>query len=184
MVYAREDGSSGTVAFSERPRLTDISQCPVVGLLPMWRYRYITAILLRVILAFGVGLLLMAFFCSTTVHATKQIRTPSIRTVNGAEIFRDYCAPCHGLDGRGNGPVAPALRFKVPDLTQISKRAGGKFPSARIRAVIEGAETVSGHGSREMPVWGPVFHQIAADQDLGAVRTDNVTRHLESIQQK
>jgi hypothetical protein len=80
--------------------------------------------------------------------------------------------------------VVPALRFKVPDLTQISKRAGGKFPSARIRAVIEGTETVSGHGSREMPVWGPVFHQIAADQDLGAVRTDNVTKYLESVQQK
>lgn len=80
--------------------------------------------------------------------------------------------------------MAPALRFKVPDLTQISKRAGGKFPTARIRSVIEGTETESGHGSREMPVWGPVFHQIADDQDLGAVRTDNVTSYIESIQRK
>jgi hypothetical protein len=80
--------------------------------------------------------------------------------------------------------VAPALKFKVPDLTQISKRAGGKFPSARIRAVIEGNETLSGHGSREMPVWGPVFHQIAADQDLGSVRTANVTSYIESMQRK
>lgn len=150
----------------------------------MWRCRYITCILLRVILAFGVGLLLLAFFCSTTVHATRERRTPSIHTINGADIFRDYCAACHGLDGRGNGPVAPALRFKVPDLTQISKRAGGKFPSARIRAVIEGTETVSGHGSREMPIWGPVFHQIAADQDLGAVRTNNVTSYIETMQGK
>jgi mono/diheme cytochrome c family protein len=140
--------------------------------------------MLRVILAFGVALLLLALFCSTTVRATKEKRTPSIHTVNGAEIFRDFCAPCHGLDGRGSGPVAPALRFKVPDLTQISKRAGGKFPTARIRSVIEGTETVSGHGSREMPIWGPVFHQIAADQDLGAVRTANVTGYIESIQQK
>jgi hypothetical protein len=80
--------------------------------------------------------------------------------------------------------VAPALKFKVPDLTQISKRAGGKFPNARIRAVIEGSETISGHGSREMPIWGPVFHQITADQDLGAVRTDNVTSYIESMQRK
>jgi mono/diheme cytochrome c family protein len=137
-----------------------------------------------VILVFGVGLLLVAFFCSTTVHATRERRTSSIHTVNGAEIFRDYCAPCHGLDGRGNGPVAPALKFKVPDLTQISKRAGGKFPSARIKAIIEGTETVSGHGSREMPIWGPVFHQIAVDQDLGAVRTANVTSYIESMQRK
>lgn len=72
----------------------------------------------------------------------------------------------------------------MPDLTQISKRAGGKFPTARIRSVIEGSETVSGHGSREMPIWGPVFHEIATDQDLGAVRTANVTGYIESIQQK
>jgi hypothetical protein len=80
--------------------------------------------------------------------------------------------------------VSPALKFKVPDLTRISTRAGGKFPSARIRAIIEGTETVSGHGSREMPIWGPVFHQIDLDQDLGAVRTANVTSYIESMQRK
>jgi len=141
-------------------------------------------IALRAILAIGVGLLLLVFFCSSIVHASRERKTPLIQTVNGSEIFENYCAPCHGLDGTGNGPVAPALRFKLPDLTRISKRAGGKFPSARIRSVIEGNEFISGHGSREMPVWGPVFHHVGADQDLGAVRTDNVTKYLESMQQK
>jgi len=150
----------------------------------MQRFCNIVCIVLRVVLAFGVGLLLLVSFCSTTVRAGRERKTPLIHTVNGEEIFKNYCAPCHGLDGRGDGPVAPALRFKLPDLTQISKRTGGKFPSARIRSVIEGNESISGHGSREMPVWGPVFHQIGADQDLGAVRTDNVTKYLESMQQK
>ena len=150
----------------------------------MPRFCNIVCIVLRVVLAFGVGLLLLVSFCSTTVRAGRERKTPLIHTVNGEEIFKNYCAPCHGLDGRGDGPVAPALRFKLPDLTQISKRTGGKFPSARIRSVIEGNESISGHGSREMPVWGPVFHQIGADQDLGAVRTDNVTKYLESMQQK
>jgi hypothetical protein len=35
-----------------------------------------------------------------------------------------------------------------------------------------------------MPIWGPIFHQIGADQDLGNVRTENVIRYLESIQRK
>jgi len=109
---------------------------------------------------------------------------PSIHTVNGAEIFRNYCAACHGLDGRGNGPVAPALKHKVPDLTRISKRAGGKFSSVRVRDIIEGTETLSGHGSRDMPIWGPVFHQIDVDQDLGIVRADNLAKYIESIQQR
>lgn len=168
----------------ECPQLTDISLFPVVAFVAMERCWNITCVLLRTMLALGVGLLLLALFCSTHVRSAKARRTPSIHTVDGAEIFTDYCAPCHGLRGRGDGPVAPALRFKVPDLTQISKRAGGKFPTARIRAVIEGDETVSGHGSREMPIWGPVFHQIAADQDLGAVRTGNVTSYIEALQQK
>jgi len=150
----------------------------------LWHCRDRAGILLRVILAFGLGLLLVALFCSTTVQATKERKAPSIQSVDGAEIFRDYCASCHGSDGKGNGPVAPALKIKVPDLTQITIRAGGEFPSARIRAVIEGTETVSGRGSRDMPVWGPVFHQIADDRDLGSVRTANVIRYIESIQRK
>jgi len=168
---------------AEKPGLGTRPQVPE-GCFALWRCRYPASIMLRVFLAFGLGLLLVAFFCSTTVEATKETKAPSIHTVDGAEIFRDCCASCHGSDGKGNGPAASALRSKVPDLTQISNRAGGEFPTARIRAVIEGTETVSAHGSRAMPIWGPAFHQIVDDQDLGSVRTANVTRYIESIQQK
>ena len=140
--------------------------------------------LARMVLAFSVSALLLASFCSSSVRAEKERKAPSIHTVNGAEIFRDYCATCHGIDGRGDGPTAPALRYKVPDLTQISKRSGDKFPSVRIRDILEGTETLTGHGSREMPIWGPIFHQVDEDQDLGNVRTDNLTRYIESMQQK
>lgn len=138
------------------------------------------ASLARMVLAFGATALLLAFFCSSPVRAEKERKAPSIHTVNGAEIFRDYCATCHGIDGRGDG----SLRCKVPDLTQISKRSGDKFPSVRIRNIIEGTETLTGHGSREMPIWEPIFHQVDEDQDLGNVRTDNLTRYIESMQRK
>jgi mono/diheme cytochrome c family protein len=111
-------------------------------------------------------------------------KLPPIHTVDGAQIFQGYCASCHGADGTGGGPAAPALKHKVPDLTQISKRSGNRFPRARIHDVIDGTETAAAHGSREMPIWGPIFHQIGADQDLGNVRTENVIRYLESIQRK
>ena len=94
------------------------------------------------------------------------------------------CASCHGVDGKGQGPVAPALRSKVPDLTLIMRRAAGEFPRVRIRNIIEGTESPVAHGSREMPVWGPVFHQIDADQDLGDVRVDNLATYIQSIQRK
>jgi hypothetical protein len=43
---------------------------------------------------------------------------------------------------------------------------------------------VKGHGTKEMPYWGPIFSEVTRDQDLGRVRIDNVVRYIESIQAK
>jgi mono/diheme cytochrome c family protein len=100
-------------------------------------------------------------------------------------LFRAYCAVCHGIDGKGGGPAASALKGTVPDLTRISQRNGNNFPSVRVQKIISGEETAtSAHGSRKMPIWGPIFGQIAWDQDLGKVRIHNLARYLESLQQK
>ena len=80
--------------------------------------------------------------------------------------------------------MAAALKAKTPDLTLLARNNKGQFPSARMRRVILGDETVKSHGAREMPIWGPIFHQIEYDQDLGNVRLGNLVKYLESIQQK
>jgi mono/diheme cytochrome c family protein len=105
--------------------------------------------------------------------------------IDGATIFQDHCAACHGTDGHGQGPAAVALKHAVPDLTLISHKNNGRFPYRGVRNVIEGIEPLArAHGSREMPIWGPIFHQVEADQDWGEVRLDAITHHLESMQQK
>jgi mono/diheme cytochrome c family protein len=130
----------------------------------------------------GVSFAAIAF---RTTYATAQTAKPApIHTVNAATIFHDYCATCHGADAKGNGPAAPALKAEVPDLTKLSDKFGGKFPRERVRKIIEGTEHMNPHGTREMPVWGPVFHQIESDQDLGNVRVDNLVRYIESLQEK
>jgi mono/diheme cytochrome c family protein len=108
--------------------------------------------------------------------------TPLIRSVEGPALFRAYCAPCHGVNGQGRGPVAPALKSKVPDLTLLAKNNRGTFPESRVREVIMGDKLVVAHGSREMPIWGPIFHQIQSDVDWGNVRLDNLVKYLETIQ--
>lgn len=117
---------------------------------------------------------------------SEQKQTPQrlIQSVKGSDLFRAYCASCHGADGKGNGPVAPALNAKPSDLTIIAQRNGGVFPATRVRMIIAGDELIIAHGSREMPVWGPIFHRVEWDQDLGEVRLKNVTQYVESIQQK
>lgn len=71
----------------------------------------------------------------------------------GRREFEANCATCHGVSGRGDGPVVELLRRAPPDLTQLSKRNGGVFPIDSVYQTIEGG-TVSAHGSREMPIWG------------------------------
>ena len=105
-----------------------------------------------------------------------------IYSLKGPALFSAYCAACHGSKGKGDGPVAPVLKAKVPDLTLLAAKNSGQFPSARVRKVIAGDEVVASHGSREMPIWGSIFHQIEEDRDFGNVRMENLTTYLESIQ--
>jgi mono/diheme cytochrome c family protein len=118
--------------------------------------------------------------------AQKDKTTSSDRnTVEGAKLFQYHCAACHGADGRGHGSASGSLKHSVPNLTRISQGSGGTFPHQRVRAIIDGkGPRMTAHGDREMPVWGPIFHEVEADQDWGEVRLDAITRYLESIQQK
>jgi mono/diheme cytochrome c family protein len=105
-----------------------------------------------------------------------------IGSLKGVDIYRAHCAACHGADGKGDGPVAPALSIKLPDLTTIAQRNGGVFPAERVKKIIAGDEAMAAHGSREMPVWGPIFHQIQEDRDYGEIRLHNLADYLKSIQ--
>jgi mono/diheme cytochrome c family protein len=105
-----------------------------------------------------------------------------IRSLDGADLYKTYCASCHGKTGKGDGPVAPMPKATVPDLTAIAKTNGGVFPEARVRRIIMGEGMIASHGSREMPVWGPIFHQVEEDVDRGNVRLENLVKYLESIQ--
>jgi len=113
---------------------------------------------------------------------TPQELPPLIRSVKGPDLFRAYCASCHGGDAKGHGPAAPALKPKVPDLTVLARNNGGRFPEDRMRKTIMGDDVIAAHGSREMPIWGPVFHQIEEDVDRGPVRLANLVQYLKSIQ--
>ncbi len=106
-----------------------------------------------------------------------------IDSIQGPALYKAYCAVCHGSRGKGDAPMAQSLKVRPADLTRISARNKGTFPLAQVERIISGEEQVpAGHGTREMPIWGPIFSQIAWDQDLGRVRVDNLVRYLKEIQ--
>ena len=103
----------------------------------------------------------------------------------GSQLFRTYCASCHGSDARGTGPLAQQLRHMPPNLTQFTQRNGGMFPSERVRRIIDGRDIPS-HGDREMPIWGDAFRALPGGSSEAAVkaRIDAVVRYLEGIQER
>jgi mono/diheme cytochrome c family protein len=140
---------------------------------------------LRKFLPLFLGLVLLSAPLLRAGQEQGQTTAPARNPLDGAEIFRHYCGACHGTDGRGHGPASVTMKHTVPDLTRISQRNGGTFPFLRVKRVIEGEDPgLLAHGNREMPMWGPIFHEIESDMDLGEVRLDAITKHLESMQQK
>lgn len=88
--------------------------------------------------------------------------------MEGAEIFATYCATCHGLEGLGDGRMAPILTVLPPDLTQLQARAGGVFPVAASIFQIDGRDPVLAHGA-DMPLFGEFFQgfDIALKTETG-----------------
>ena len=99
----------------------------------------------------------------------------------GHKLFRQYCASCHGLDGKGNGPGAASLKSPPADLTALQKK-GEKFPTDRVMTIIDGEQTdrIEAHGTNKMPVWGTEFRRTVGLQKNNYVLS--LTRYLESIQ--
>lgn len=108
---------------------------------------------------------------------------PVTFSLSGAEMYKTWCASCHGEKGKGDGPAAAALKTRPADLTQLTKKNGGKFPTERVRNSIEGSEKVSAHGSREMPVWGTFFRSIG-DGGAATYRIVTLANYVESLQAK
>jgi mono/diheme cytochrome c family protein len=115
----------------------------------------------------------------------KHVTAPATSAASGSEMFKAYCAACHGVDGKGNGPAAPALKVPPTDLTSLSKNNGGKFPDAKVASTIRGEADIAAHGTREMPVWGRLFWSMSHGHE-GEVqqRVSNLTQYVESLQAK
>jgi mono/diheme cytochrome c family protein len=122
----------------------------------------------------------------TLAPAAAQTRSESrpvlTDSLAGRDSFDSYCAPCHGTTATGDGPVAPGLRSRPPDLTRLAMREGGTFPRERVREFVTGTgRPVPAHGSKGMPVWGPIFRSFESDARVRA-RIAGLVAYLESIQ--
>lgn len=132
-----------------------------------------------------IGLFIAGF---STAFASHPVRAaaPELDLAAGRSLFVTYCASCHGRDGRGNGPVAQALKVPPKDLTKYAANNGGRFPAVQVVRTIDGrAPGVREHGPIEMPVWGDAFtRHEGISEDAARDRIDAIARFIDSIQER
>ena len=118
----------------------------------------------------------------------KEIKHVAIRptsAASGQEMYKSYCAVCHGLDGKGNGPAVDALKVPPPDLTMLAQKSGGKYPALKVSAIISGEEVLAAHGSKDMPIWGHLFWSMSGGHEAEVQqRVANLNKYIESLQKK
>ena len=117
--------------------------------------------------------------------AASQDQIPPNFVPSGKEMFKQYCAACHGLDAKGHGPARAALKIPAADLTTLAKRHGGEFPYDLVTNVLRFGPGVSAHGSSDMPTWGGIF-QYMDNYNQAAVqkRIKKLCDYLASLQEK
>ena len=110
---------------------------------------------------------------------TAPVDHRSVAELSGVEMYERLCASCHGVDARGDGPVAPLIKTGVPDLTRIARRNGGAFPTQQVARTIDGRFDRPAHGPRDMPVWGWNFYQSdQLDDTTERARVDAMIKRL------
>lgn len=108
---------------------------------------------------------------------------PSWAQSSGQQEFERHCALCHGLDGKGQGPLASAMKLVPADLTRLAARGNGEFPASRVGDVIRNGGGVLGHGSSAMLPWGNYFGE-KGKPDVAKKRIADLVAYIKSLQQR
>jgi mono/diheme cytochrome c family protein len=134
------------------------------------------------------AVLAMVIMASAQDAPKEQIKHVPIKptsAASGQEMYKNYCAVCHGTDGMGNGPAAAALKVPATDLTALAQKNSGKYPALKVAAVIRGEDQMAAHGSKEMPIWGNLFWNMSGGHEAEVQqRVANLSKYIESLQKK
>ncbi len=112
--------------------LLQIFNCVVADVLACLKFAVIEGMGLKLRLA------AVIFLISSYGSFAQQLDT-------GEVAFRWSCAPCHGVDGKGDG--------LPPDLTTLAKKNGGKFPARQVYEIVQ-ESWIGTNIRRHMPIMG------------------------------
>jgi mono/diheme cytochrome c family protein len=147
-----------------------------------WRYHFSMTRSFYLILAVLTGL---ACFCAGAQQKTiKKVEPIGAKSLDGKGLYQEFCAVCHGADLKGGGPAASALKQAPSDLTAIAKKNGGHFPDTKVMGILKGEESVSAHGTSDMPTWGKTFQNVSGNMTIAQGRMHALVNYLQEMQAK
>jgi mono/diheme cytochrome c family protein len=138
---------------------------------------------MRMLIAFTAVLAVSAICFGQEPTKIKKVDIGYTQPSSGAGMFKEYCAACHGADGKGTGPAASALKKAPADLTLLTKKNNGKYPALEVQNFIRGdAASVAAHGTRDMPMWGDIFHAVSQGDSVVTLRVTNLSDYIKGLQ--
>ena len=108
--------------------------------------------------------LLGAFLMASSLLTGGEVQA----TEDGEQLFKFYCAQCHGMEGKGDGPnVTPSLPVTPRNFSK--KAEMNKLSDADLRNVItDGGPSLS--KSPMMPPWSKTLDNGQIDLIIGHLR--------------
>lgn len=145
-------------------------------------------------ITFGLALVLSAGLCGSTaaLAQSSDVYHPASEEnpTSGKEDFMNHCAPCHGDNGKGNGPELKVLPDIHPtDLTKIKLKNGGVFPTQKVMDMVDGRKVIPSHKRFDMPFWGVNFQQEGKEftpesEAKAKARIEALVDYIKSIQKE
>lgn len=139
------------------------------------------------------ALLVLTWLCFVVGVATawqgpiikvKHVAAGYVNPSDGRAMYAAYCASCHGVTGKGDGPAAPAFRQVPTNLTLLAKNNRGKFPTLLVMHTVKFGPSARVRGNIQMPVWNDNFSRMHwySDDSIPQIRTRVLTEYIKTLQ--
>jgi len=137
----------------------------------------------RLLLVLAAATLAATMACAGQAQSTIVLPVGKTAPTNGRQMYTSYCAPCHGMDGRGHGTLAAALTVQPSDLTLLSRNHRGRFPDNHVVSILQFGIEKPAHSAMQMPAWGPILAKMnQSNRQDRLLRVCNLSRYLDAIQ--
>ena len=114
------------------------------------------------------------------VITTESIAENPPAAYEGRRLYVSYCQLCHGTAGKGDGPLAKAMKISPADLTTTVRSRSDTILTKIITG--EGRQTITGRDrhnllSDAMPEWKDVFSKSQVESLIAYLRFLSSAKH-------